>query len=106
MEGLMVKKRLQMILTTDEISRLKISDTEKGNVNITVDVHGMKCSQAKRFINNIINAAHTAFQLVIIHGYNHGTAIKDMLADNFKNAHITTQYQDPFNQGITHMSIA
>ena len=102
----MVRNRLQMILTTDEISRLTISDSEKGNVNITVDVHGMKCSQAKRFINNIINAVHTAFQLVIIHGYKHGTAIKDMLAENFKNTHIATQYQDPFNQGITYMAIS
>lgn len=71
-----------------------------------VDVHGMKCPQAKRFINNIINVVRIVFRLIIIHGYNHGTAIKEMLAQNFSNNHIYEQFPDPRNQGVTHMLIA
>ena len=98
--------RLGMIFSQDEINRIKVRDEAKKNIRVIVDVHGMKCSQAKRFIYNIINTIKTAFKLVIIHGYNHGTAIKDMLADDFTNSHIVDQYQDPYNKGITHMVLA
>lgn len=102
----MVNNRLKMIFTNEEIDRLTISEIDECKIRITADVHGMKCSQARRFINNIINTIRVAFQLIIIHGYNHGTAIKDMLAENFNNTHITEQYLDPYNQGVTHMLIA
>lgn len=102
----MVNNRLKMILTQEEISRLQITEFGTEHIKIIADVHGMKCYQAHRFINNIINTVRIAFQLIIIHGYNHGTAIKDMLADNFSNYHITEQHADPFNKGVTHMQIA
>lgn len=97
--------RLRLILSSDELDRLTISEFD-GNTTIVVDVHGMKCSQARRFINNIINTVHCAVRLVIIHGYNHGTAIKDMLSSNFHNSHIEEQFSDAYNLGMTHMLIA
>ena len=101
----MVCTRLRLILSSDELDRLAISETA-GKTTIVVDVHGMKCAQARRFINNIINTAHCAVRLVIIHGYNHGTAIKEMLSSNFHNAHIEEQFPDIYNLGMTHMLIA
>lgn len=102
----MVNNRLRMVFTDEEISRLTISEVDERRIRIVADVHGMKCNQARRFINNIINTVRVAFQLIVIHGYNHGTAIKDMLAQNFSNTHITEKHADPFNQGVTHMLIA
>lgn len=102
----MVSKKLQIIFTNDEISRLSIREVPGTKPQIIADVHGMKCSQARRFINNIINTIHESFKLIIIHGYNHGTAIKDMLAGDFYNSHITEQYVNSYNQGVTHMLIA
>ena len=102
----MIRTRLKMVLTQSEMNRIKISESRSGKIRITADVHGMKCYEARRFINNIINIVRTAFQLVIIHGYNHGTAIKEMLAQNFTNSHIYEQFPDPCNQGVTHMLIA
>lgn len=102
----MVRTRLKMVLTQSEMNRIKISESRSGKIRITADVHGMKCYEARRFINNIINIVRTAFQLVIIHGYNHGTAIKEMLAQNFTNDHICEQFPDPRNHGVTHMLIA
>lgn len=102
----MVKNRLKLIFTQEEINRLKITEIDEKQVCIIADVHGMKCSQARRLINNIINVVRITFQLIIIHGYNHGTAIKDMLAENFSNSHIKEQHADLYNQGVTHMYIA
>ena len=101
----MVVSRLSMIMTQDELDRIKVSEDSNGKVQITADVHGMKCYQAKRFINNIINALRIAFVLIVIHGYTHGTAIKEMLFQNFSNEHISNQYADSYNYGITHMVI-
>lgn len=102
----MIRTRLKMVLTQSEMNRIKISESRSGKIRITADVHGMKCYEARRFINNIINIVRIAFRLVIIHGYNHGTAIKEMLAQNFSNDHIYEQFPDPRNQGVTHMLIA
>ena len=102
----MIRTRLRMVLTQSEMNRIIISESRSGKIRITADVHGMKCYEARRFINNIINIVRTAFQLVIIHGYNRGTAIKEMLAQNFSNDHIYEQFPDPRNQGVTHMLIA
>lgn len=102
----MVNNRLRIVFTDEEISRLTISEVDERRIRIVADVHGMKCNQARRFINNIINTVRVAFQLIVIHGYNHGTAIKDMLAQNFSNTHITEKHADPYNQGVTHMLIA
>lgn len=51
----MVSKKLQIIFTNDEISRLSIREVPGTKPQIIADVHGMKCSQARRFINNIYN---------------------------------------------------
>ncbi len=102
----MVNRRLHLIMSDDEFNRLTITEFDDGSVQVIVDVHGMKCYQARRFINNIINIAHCELQLVVIHGYNHGTAIKDMLAFDFNNSHVSEQHLDANNQGVTHMLIA
>ena len=102
----MIVSRMRMVFSENELSRISVQIDARGEVRITADVHGMKCSEARRFIKNIINIVRMAFQLVIVHGYNHGTAIKDMLAQNFNNSHIFEQFPDLNNQGVTHMLIA
>lgn len=101
----MIKARLSMILTSEELSRLTITECPGKESKVIADVHGMKCSVARRFINSIIKSIRKGFKLVIIHGYNHGQAIKDMLVQNFENNHIKKQYQDSYNQGLTHMLV-
>lgn len=101
----MVRNTLNLVFTRDEMERLTIVECAGKDPRIIADVHGMKCRQARRFINNIINIVRGAFQLIIIHGYNHGTAIKDMLLEQPINSHISEQHVDPLNKGITHMLI-
>jgi len=101
----MVISKMKLVFTENELNRISVQESPQGVIRITADVHGMKCCEARRFINNIINIVRMAFQLIVIHGYNHGTAIKDMLACDFRNSHICRQFSDPYNQGITHMLI-
>lgn len=100
----MIQNRLHLIFTDDEISRITLLG-DKEELRIIADVHGMSCFQAKRFINNLINIIREKFRLIVIHGYNHGTAIKDMLTDSFINMHVVSKHVDPKNQGVTYMQI-
>ena len=50
----MIKERLSMIFTWDELDRVQIREAENDSAAMIIaDVHGMKCYEAKRFINNI-----------------------------------------------------
>ena len=100
-----IKAKFGLIFTKDEMERISVG-TAHGECRITADVHGMTCAIARRFINNIINLVHTAFHLLIIHGYHGGDAIKHMLLDSFENSHISKRYSDVYNQGRTHLVIA
>lgn len=103
---MMVRTRLEEIFTSEEMSRITINNPKDECLWITADVHGMKCCQARRFINNIINVIHMVFHLEIIHGYVHGTAIKEMLDRNFNNVHIIEHHSDPCNYGVTYITLA
>ena len=100
----MLIMRLSMILTVDDLKRIEV-DEGKGGTLIKADVHGLKCREAKRLINNIINVIRQAFHLIVIHGYNHGTAIKDMLAHSYENTHVVEKFIDCNNQGVTHLIV-
>lgn len=100
MEKENIRNRLSIIMTKDELKRLTFNQ-EKGEVEIVADVHGMKCVYAKRFLNNILNLSNQKIKLTVIHGYNHGTAIKDMINNGLGNSHIIKTYNDTTNIGRT-----
>ncbi len=95
--------KLKTILTPDELERINIHYEERPR--IIVDVHGLICIKARRLIDNIINLLQISFVMIVVHGYNHGTAIKDMLAYNYSNPHVCSKSGDLYNQGITYLQI-
>lgn len=42
----------------------------------------------------------------VIHGYIHGTAIKDMIAENKINKRIVLRYVDTWHYGVTYLCVA
>lgn len=93
-----IRLKLSLILTQENMNRLDFHEKEG---EIIVDVHGMKCCEAKRFINNIINISMRKVKITVIHGYNHGTAIRDMIRNGYQNSHIKYVIPDERNQGVT-----
>ncbi len=100
MEKEILINRLSIILTKDELKRLTLNQNKNG-IELIADVHGMKCFQAKRFINNILNLSNQKMKLTVIHGFHHGTAIKDMIKNGLENRHIINIYNDQKNIGRT-----
>ena len=79
-----METKLMMVLTKDEMGRL----TFNGNI-ITVDLHGLTTKMAERLIKNIIALDRDGHDICAIHGYHHGTSIKNMITNDINNPHIT-----------------
>lgn len=98
--------RLNTIFDSSTLERIKITNNINGEIIIVIDLHRLSCKNAKRLLSNVIANVRIDSRIDVIHGYNHGTSIKDMLLQEFSNVHIIEKHLDPHNQGVTHMSIA
>ena len=94
-----------MILTEEVLSRITVED-DNDELRITVDVHGMKCWEVRRLLNNLILLSSGSFTMEIIHGYIHGTAIKEMIANDAINPRIINRYEDTWHYGVTYLNVA
>lgn len=101
-----VLKRLSFVFKQSDFERVFVYKDTVGRLNVDVDVHGLSTREANRFINNIINIIHMDCRVTIIHGYNHGTAIRTMLEGQFNNNHVKKRQIDPINPGRTLLLIA
>ena len=96
--------RFAMIFEKSMTTRIRLLTSPNGEVErITLDVHGLTCRKAKRFINNIINLTWGDCVVEVIHGYRHGTRIKDMLRQRFINPYIKRIVADQRNHGVTYL---
>ena len=98
-------KRFMMVFTPSEIERITFEMKDEAIEVVKVDVHSLKCAIARRFINNIINLILGSVKLIVIHGFNHGTAIRDMLRQSFSNIKIDEIFSIVENDGVTCMTI-
>ena len=95
-----LKYRVDFALPIGEKKRVSYRVNVDGYMEVILDVHGLKCRQAKRIINNILNGVMQRIHLTIIHGFNHGTAIREMLP-KMENSHIVDMQLDNNNPGKT-----
>lgn len=96
--------KVEFVLPASEIGRVSYRPGDEG-VEIVLDLHGLTCREARRIIVNLVNILRQRVWIVLIHGYRHGTAIKDMLP-TIRNEHIAMMQPDPHNQGRTHLLTA
>lgn len=55
-----------------------------GNPIITIDLHGLFREDAIKVIGKALKTAdNRTYQIKLIHGYNRGTSLKDMIIDEF-----------------------
>jgi len=66
---------LAMFLTKSEMERIRF--LEDGTV--VVDVHQLDRKAMKRLLRNIAAVFRNGIDLLVIHGYHHGTTLKDVL---------------------------
>ena len=91
-----MENRLRIVMTGDEMGRLKFN----GKL-IMVDLHGLTPAVAERLIRNIMALDREGYDICAIHGFNHGTAIKRMIADSIQNPRLAGKEPVKGNPGRT-----
>lgn len=99
---------LQFVIYGNDAQRLLHALVNGDGISlILLDVHGMSVHDARQLIMNIVNIMqNTPMLLGIIHGYNRGTAIKDMLAAETFNGRLINRSCPKRNPGRTNLRIA
>lgn len=99
--------RMGMIFTNEEMQRIQVKSMD-GEPEIIVDLHRLCRSQARRFVKNIIALIRGAFFLELIHGFNHGTALRDMFRNETAalSDRVVSAKPVDFNDGATMLCIA
>ena len=67
-----------------------------------IDLHGLFQDEAIKVIDKALkNADDSTYQIKLIHGYNRGTSLKDMIADEYRFHPKVVRVQPGDNLGTT-----
>ena len=99
-----MQNRLSFVVFGDDAWRIEAEEKD-GKWSVRYDAHGKDVKHAKRDVHNIISTLVFGADLCVIHGYNRGTAIKDMLRTSDFGNRVESMYSPAFNPGITNMHI-
>ena len=73
-----------------------------GKPIIEIDLHGMFQGEAIKVIDKALNNADgSTYQIKLIHGYNRGTSLKNMIIDEYKYHPKVLRIKPGDNLGIT-----
>ena len=98
--------RMTCVMTDEELGRFTFLGAANGTLALRGDLHGLSCREARRLLNNLMLLIRDDFDLVIIHGYRHGRAIKDMLRYDYDNRRLAARWDDKRNPGVTLFQVA
>lgn len=98
--------RLQIILSKEELRRITFSDLLSDTIYVCIDLHGLTHRQAKRLVKNLICISSEKLIINVIHGYNHGTVLKEMILNTTFSGKVINRYCPTWNPGQTFLTIA
>ncbi len=106
MDNEQVMKNMKFIMCGDDLWRVNTETDEDGKLQIEFDMHGLSRKEAKRQLKNIIAINPSAFTINAIHGFNHGTVLKEMIHDDELSTRVTDKQYLDYNPGRTMIIIA
>ena len=69
---------------------------------IDIDLHGMRTEEAEKAVEKAVaSAGPGTYQIRVIHGYNRGTSLRDMIYDSFRYNDKVNRIIPGDNRGIT-----
>ena len=69
---------------------------------IKIDLHGMHREDAEKTVEKAFaSAGPNTYQIQIVHGFNRGTSLKDMIYEEFRSDKRVKRIMPGENQGVT-----
>ena len=99
-----LEKNISFVVYGDDAWRVRVEQGSKPLIKY--DAHGQTVGETRKALHNIIAATRDGVNLCVIHGYNGGTAIRDMLTAETISDRITDKHCYEYNPGRTWMSVA
>lgn len=90
-------RKFETVFPKEDMGRIAASK----DGDLYVDVHGMTCLEAQKFVKNIIAFMRDGYSIYVIHGYNRGHAIKEMLRNTPLSAREYRVHSVGWNPGMT-----
>ena len=95
----------ELIFTKEELTRLEKYVDKKGHKCIQVDLHGCTADQTRKFLKNLINCQRDNVNLKIIHGYKHGTVLRDIIRSEQLSKRTYNLKPAWRNEGVTYLRV-
>lgn len=92
-------ERIHFVVYGENEKRLQVS--QQDTLAITLDLHQLSKKDASRLICNVINIVDQPCKIDLIHGYHHGTVIKDYIQNDLHNRKIVQKKTFQKNPGHT-----
>ncbi len=96
---------MKLILSGEDLERITVREIENELACIDVDLHGLTRKPAERLVKNIININRGEFILNVIHGFNHGTVLKEMIMETKWSSRVVERKCPAWNPGQTFLKV-
>lgn len=101
----MIETRMTKIFTEEEKRRVSVECSGQ-SACLSVDVHGMDRIECMTFLRNLVALFREPFLLKIIHGFNNGTVLRDLIrGGGMLSPKVISVSWDTRNDGVTRLCI-
>lgn len=100
-----IKRNIGIILTSENYNRVSVVQ-EFCEIVLTIDLHGLTKAQAHKMIKNVILVTRGEYTINLIHGYNRGTVLKNMIMEELLSNRVISKNCPVWNPGQTYLKIA
>lgn len=103
-----VRSNVKFAMGTYDPKRVDACNDCNNRLLVTLDLHFLQKSAAKRCVQNAIGAVPrgNGFTLKVIHGHNHGTILREMILNELKNERIIKRQLADYDEGTTLIEVA
>ena len=74
-----MKDRISFAMGFVDNSRMNVCFDNEGETLVTINLHFLSGDAVRRMVRNVIAVVRCPFKLRLVHGYNHGTALRDLI---------------------------
>ena len=97
-----MEERIKLVLSETDVERMDFTVDDV----VTVNVHGLTRNGMVRLLRNISCICRQSFTMRIIHGFNHGTVLKDTVRTEGVFMRTYKIVPDQTNPGVTMLVFA